>query len=165
LARELCELYTARVEEREAILPELPVQFADFALWQRQMLDKPEAARRLAYWKNKLQGAPAGLELPTDRPRPAVASYRGAHVPVTLAPETVEALRALAQRQGVTLYMVLLAAFQVVLSRWSGQDDVVVGSPVAGRMLAETEPMIGFFANTLALRGDLSGNPSFETLL
>ncbi|EDV2679066.1 hypothetical protein YJ40_004669, partial [Salmonella enterica subsp. diarizonae] len=76
------------------------------------------------------------LELPTDRPRPAVASYRGAHVPVTLAPETVEALRALAQRQGVTLYMVLLAAFQVVLSRWSGQDDVVVGSPVAGRMLA-----------------------------
>ncbi|ENX5270004.1 amino acid adenylation domain-containing protein [Salmonella enterica] len=165
LARELCELYTARVEEREAILPELPVQFADFALWQRQMLDKPEAARRLAYWKNKLQGAPAGLELPTDRPRPAVASYRGAHVPVTLAPETVEALRALAQRQGVTLYMVLLAAFQVVLSRWSGQDDVVVGSPVAGRMLAETEPMIGFFANTLALRGDLSGDPSFETLL
>ncbi|ENC6453776.1 non-ribosomal peptide synthetase [Salmonella enterica] len=165
LARELCELYTARVEEREAILPELPVQFADFALWQRQMLDKPEAARRLAYWKNKLQGAPAGLELPTDRPRPAVASYRGAHVPVSLAPETVEALRALAQRQGVTLYMVLLAAFQVVLSRWSGQDDVVVGSPVAGRMLAETEPMIGFFANTLALRGDLSGDPSFETLL
>lgn len=165
LARELCELYTAREEEREAILPELPVQFADFALWQRQMLDKPEAARRLAYWKNKLQGAPAGLELPTDRPRPAVASYRGAHVPVTLAPETVEALRALAQRQGVTLYMVLLAAFQVVLSRWSGQDDVVVGSPVAGRMLAETEPMIGFFANTLALRGDLSGDPSFETLL
>ncbi|ECI4753688.1 non-ribosomal peptide synthetase [Salmonella enterica subsp. diarizonae] len=165
LARELCELYTARVEEREAILPELPVQFTDFALWQRQMLDKPEAARRLAYWKNKLQGAPAGLELPTDRPRPAVASYRGAHVPVTLAPETVEALRALAQRQGVTLYMVLLAAFQVVLSRWSGQDDVVVGSPVAGRMLAETEPMIGFFANTLALRGDLSGDPSFETLL
>ncbi|EEE5037154.1 amino acid adenylation domain-containing protein [Salmonella enterica subsp. diarizonae] len=165
LARELCELYTAREEEREAILPELPVQFADFALWQRQILDKPEAARRLAYWKNKLQGAPAGLELPTDRPRPAVASYRGAHVPVTLAPETVEALRALAQRQGVTLYMVLLAAFQVVLSRWSGQDDVVVGSPVAGRMLAETEPMIGFFANTLALRGDLSGDPSFETLL
>src|SRR6185437_131119 len=121
--------------------------------------------RELAYWKERLAGAPALLELPTDRPRPAVASFQGASASFSLDQELSAGLVRLCRREGVTLYMLMLSAFQVLLSRWSGQTDLVVGSPVAGRTHRQTEGLIGFFVNTLLLRGDLSGNPSFEQLL
>ncbi|MCF2135484.1 condensation domain-containing protein, partial [Mycetohabitans sp. B3] len=165
LTREIQALYTAFSQKQGSPLPELPIQYADYALWQRAWLKDEALERELNYWRKQLAGAPAALELPTDRPRPAVPSGRGhglaVHVPAALAAQ----LKALAQREGATLYMTLLAAFQVVLSRWSGQDDIVVGSPIAGRTQVQTEALIGFFINTLALRTDLSGNPRFNELL
>ena len=133
-------------------LPELPVQYADYAAWQRAWLSGEVLERQLAYWKAHLAGAPAALELPTDRPRPAVMSHRGGRQPFALAQELAGALAALARREGATLFMVLLAAFDVLLHRYTGQRDVVVGTPIAGRTRAETEGLIGFFVNTLALR-------------
>ncbi|MCC6810925.1 MAG: amino acid adenylation domain-containing protein, partial [Deltaproteobacteria bacterium] len=152
--RELSALYNG-----EGLAP-LAVQYADYALWQREhvKLDAQEA-----YWKNKLSGAPAALELPTDRPRPAVMSHRGAVHMFTI--EKASALSGLSQAEGATLYMTLLAAFDVLLARYSGQDNVVVGSPIANRQYEATEPLIGFFVNTLCMRADLSGNPSFRALL
>ncbi len=165
LTRELNELYSAFSQGQSSPLPELPVQYADYALWQRAWLKDEVLERELHYWREQLASAPAALELPTDRPRPAVPSGRGngiaVHVPAALAMQ----LKGLAQREGATLYMTLLAAFQVVLSCWSGQDDIVVGSPIAGRTQAQTEGLLGFFLNTLALRTNLSGNPSFNELL
>ncbi|MCC6809100.1 MAG: amino acid adenylation domain-containing protein, partial [Deltaproteobacteria bacterium] len=152
--RELSALYNGEG------LPPLAVQYADYALWQREhvKLDAQEA-----YWKQKLAGAPAALELPIDRPRPAVMSHRGAvH---TFAIEKAETINTLSRTEGVTLYMTLLAAFDVLLARYSGQDDVVVGSPIANRQYEATEPIIGFFVNTLCMRTDSSGNPSFRALL
>jgi amino acid adenylation domain-containing protein len=165
MGEELAALYTAFTQGQPSPLPPLAVQFADYAHWQRECLDEQRVHNLLAYWREQLLGAPSALELPTDRPRPAVATYRGAHVPFSLPADSSHALRELARREGATLFMVLLAAFYVVLGRWSGQRDIVVGSPIAGRNQRETEPMIGFFVNTLALRTDLSGDPSFSALL
>ncbi|MBW3570370.1 MAG: amino acid adenylation domain-containing protein [Gemmatimonadetes bacterium] len=165
LFREMAALYGAFARGEDSPLAELPVQYADFAAWQRRWLDGDVRAAQLAYWQARLAGAPAVLELPTDRPRPAVQSLRGAQELDVLPAALLDALRALARREGSTLYMVLLAAFNVLLSRWSGQDDLVVGTPIAGRNRRETEGLIGLFLNTLALRGDLSGNPPFRALL
>ena len=165
LFRELSALYSAYLEGRESPLSELPVQYADYAVWQREQLAGGVLDRQLAYWRERLADAPALLELPTDHPRPAVQTYRGATVPVELSLELLERLQALGRSEGATLYMTLLAAFQVLLSKYSGSEDVVVGSPIAGRTRKEVEGLIGFFVNTLVLRTDLSGAPSFREVL
>lgn len=165
LTRELNELYSAFIHGWHSPLPELPVQYADYALWQRAWLKDEALERELHYWREKLAGVPAALELPTDRPRPALPSGRGNGLAISVPATLSTQLKVLAQHEGATLYMTLLTAFQVVLSRWSGQDDIVVGSPIAGRTQAQTEGLLGFFLNTLALRTDLSGNPRFNELL
>ncbi|AUX29428.1 MULTISPECIES: non-ribosomal peptide synthetase/type I polyketide synthase [Sorangium] len=165
LLRELSALYEAFSAGRPSPLPELTIQVADHALWQRRWLSGEVLEAQLAYWKQQLAGAPPALGMPTDRPRKAIASHRGATAPVALPGELYAALRALSRRQGVTLFMTLLAAFQVLLSRHAGQDDIVVGTPIASRNQVELEGLIGFFVNTLALRTDLSGNPTFVELL
>ncbi|HEV3052085.1 MAG TPA: condensation domain-containing protein, partial [Longimicrobium sp.] len=152
LFRELSALYEAYREGRGSPLPELAVQYADYAVWQREQLAGEALERQLAYWRERLAGAPELLELPTDHPRPAVQTYRGAAVPVALPLELLERLQSLARSEEATLYMVLLAAFQVLLSKYSGSDDIVVGSPIAGRTRKEMEELIGFFVNTLVLR-------------
>ncbi|HEY0015717.1 MAG TPA: amino acid adenylation domain-containing protein, partial [Longimicrobium sp.] len=165
LFRELAALYGAAVEGAEAALPRLAVQYADYAAWQREHLQGAALDRRLAWWKGRLSGAPALLELPTDRPRPAVQTYRGAEEAVELSPALLRRLEALGRREGATLYMVLLGAFQVLLGKYAGSEDVVVGSPIAGRTRREVEELIGFFVNTLVLRTDLSGDPGFREVL
>jgi amino acid adenylation domain-containing protein len=165
LLREIEALYAAFAAGRPSPLADLPVQYADYALWQRAWLDGGETERQLAYWKERLEGAPALLELPTDRPRPAVQTFRGALLPVALPADLAAGLAALSRREGATLFMALLAGFQALLARYAGQLDIVVGSPVAGRSRAETEGLIGFFVNTLPHRTDLSGNPTFRQLL
>ncbi len=168
LVRELGELYRARLEGREPTpgeLPELAVQYADYAVWQRQWLSGAALADQLAYWRERLAGAPTALELPADRPRGPVQSVRGALLPVALPVGLGENLEALARRAGATPFMVLLAAFDALLLRWSGQQDLLVGSPIAHRTRLETEGLIGFFVNTLVLRAELAGNPSFGELL
>jgi amino acid adenylation domain-containing protein len=165
LRRELSALYAAYREGGESPLPELAVQYADYAVWQREQLAGETLERQLRYWRERLAGAPELLGLPTDRPRPPVQTYRGATVPVELAPELLERLRTLGRSEGATLYMVVLSAFQVLLSKYSGSEDVVVGSPIAGRTRKEVEDLIGFFVNTLVLRTDLSGDPSFRETL
>ena len=165
LMRELGALYEAFAAGRPSPLPELPIQYADFAVWQQQWLSGEVLEKQLGYWKRQLAGAPPELSLPTDRPRPPVQTYRGAVHPVALGRELSEQLSALSRREGVTLFMTLLAGFQALLHRYTGQDDLVVGSPIAGRTRAETEELIGFFANTLVLRTDLSGQPTVRELL
>src|SRR6185436_16953546 len=146
-------------------LPELLVQYADFAVWQRSWLAGEVLERELAWWKEKLTGAPALLELPIDRPRPAVQTHRGSVRPVLLSRELTSRLQDLAQRTGTTPFMILLAGYQVALSRWSGQRDVSVGSPIAGRNHLEIEGLIGFFINTLVLRAEMPDDPAFADLL
>jgi amino acid adenylation domain-containing protein len=163
--RELSALYTAYREGGESPLPELAVQYADYAVWQREQLEGEVLDRQLSYWRERLAGAPELLELPTDRPRPAVQTYRGASVPVGLSLKLLERLQALGRSEGATLYMTLLGAFQVLLGKYAGSEDVVVGSPIAGRTRKEIEELIGFFVNTLVLRTDLSGDPSFREVL
>ena len=165
LADELSALYGAFARGEASPLPDLPIQYADYALWQRGWLRGEVLERQLGYWREKLSGAPPLLELPTDRPRPAVQTHRGEAVSGALPREAADAVLALGRREGATLFMTLLAAWSVVLSRLSGQDDVVVGTPIAGRTRRETEGMIGLFLNSLALRTDLSGDPSFRELL
>ncbi|HEX5870238.1 MAG TPA: amino acid adenylation domain-containing protein, partial [Longimicrobium sp.] len=165
LLGELSALYAAFVEGRDAALPALPVQYADYAVWQREQLRGDLLDGQLAYWTDQLAGAPALLELPTDHPRPAVQTYRGAYEQVALAAGLPERLRALGRRESATLYMVMLGALQVLLAKYSGSADVVVGSPIAGRTRREVEPLIGFFVNTLVLRTDLSGDPTFREVL
>ncbi|MET0646295.1 MAG: amino acid adenylation domain-containing protein [Pyrinomonadaceae bacterium] len=165
LIRELTALYGAFSRGEESPLSELPVQYADYAVWQRDYLTGEILERQLSYWKEQLAGVPVRLTLPTDRPRPAVQGYRGAEVSFALPTELAAELRRLGQAHGCTLFMTLLAGFQALLSRYAGQEDVVVGTPIAGRTLRETEGLIGLFVNTLALRADLSGDPSFEELL
>ncbi|HST58864.1 MAG TPA: condensation domain-containing protein, partial [Longimicrobium sp.] len=162
---ELSALYAAYRGGGESPLPELPVQYADFAAWQRAHLRGEVLDRRLAWWRERLAGAPALLELPTDHPRPAVQSFRGATVEAALPAGMRARLEALGRGEGATLFMVVLAAFQVLLGKYAGSDDVVVGSPVAGQTRGEVEGLIGFFANTLVLRTDLSGDPAFRTVL
>ena len=145
-------------------LPPLVVQYADFAVWQRRWLAGEVLAGQLAYWRGRLAGAPV-LELPADRPRPLVRSTAGAVARFAVPAETAAGLRAVARDGGATMFMTLLAAFGVLLGRYSGQDDVVVGTPVANRNQAETEDLIGFFVNTLVMRTDLSGDPEFTGLL
>ncbi|RKG63993.1 amino acid adenylation domain-containing protein, partial [Corallococcus sp. CA054B] len=165
LVKELATSYAAFSAGREPSLAPLPVQYADFALWQRQWLQGETLESQLGYWKQQLAGAPAALELPTDRPRPAVQSRRGATVPVHFPSELTDSLRSLAQREGATPFMLLLSAFQLLLSRYSGQDDISVGSPIAGRTHAEAEGLIGFFVNTLVLRAHVRPEDSFRQLL
>ena len=165
LLKELGALYGAYAEGREPALPALRMQYGEYAAWQRRRLSGEFLDRQLDWWRQRLAGAPAVLELPTDRPRGLEQTYRGAVERTLVPPETIEPLRALARAEGATLYMVLLGAFSLLLSRWAGQDEVVVGSPIAGRTREEVEPLIGFFVNTLALRTDLSGNPTFREVL
>ncbi|HEX8905272.1 MAG TPA: AMP-binding protein, partial [Longimicrobiaceae bacterium] len=165
LSREFSALYAAYREGRESPLPALPVQYADYAVWQREHLRGEALERQLSYWRERLAGAPELLELPTDHPRPAVQTFRGAHERIELPGELLERLRGLGRSEDATLYMVLLSAFQVLLSKYSGSEDIVVGSPIAGRTRKEVEGLIGFFVNTLVLRADLSGDPSFREVL
>ena len=165
LIRELGALYGAFSHGQPSPLPELELQYADFAAWQRQWLRGEVMERQLAFWKERLRGAPALLPLPTDRPRPPVESFRGKEWRVGFEAGLTEALKTLARESGTTLFTVLLAAYQILLARYSGQEDVVVGVPIANRNRLEIEPLIGFFVNTLALRVDLSGNPRFSEVL
>lgn len=165
LFAEVTALYAAYVEGQGAPLGKLPVQYADYALWQREWLQGEVLTRQLEYWKRQLAGAPQALALPTDRARPQVQSFRGASRAFSLTPQLSLELRGLARREKVTQYIVLLAAFSVLLARYSGQRDVVVGSPFAGRGLPELETLVGCFVNVLVMRTDMSDDPSFRDLL
>ena len=164
LERDLSAVYNAFVTGHPPPLPALPIQYADYAVWQREWLQGEVLARQLAYWQTQLANL-STLELPTDRPRPPLASHHGEHLAWVLPEALTVALKALARRANATLFMTLLASFQVLLHRYSGQDDIAVGSPIAGRGRTELEGLIGFFVNTLVLRTDLSGNPPFQELL
>ena len=165
LSRELTVLYAAFSAGHPSPLPELSIQYGDFAKWQREWLQGEVLERQLSYWKMQLEGIPAVSNLPTDRPRPAVQGYRGKAQYLELSKELTEGLKALSRKEGVTLFMTLLAAFQTLLYRYTSQEDIVVGSPIANRNRTEIEGLIGFFVNTLVLRTDVSGNPSFRELL
>jgi amino acid adenylation domain-containing protein len=165
MADEMAALYSAFAQGRPSPLPELTTQYADFAVWQRSWLQGPALEEHISYWKKQLSEAPSVLELPTNRTRPAVQTFRGATESRLLANDLVRKLTALSQGEGVTLFMTLLAGFQTLLSRYSNQEDIVVGSPIANRKHTQIEPLIGFFVNTLALRTDLSGDPTFRQLL
>ncbi|MBV9790045.1 MAG: AMP-binding protein, partial [Chloroflexi bacterium] len=165
LVRELSAAYAAYRANAEPVLPALPIQYADYAVWQRQWMQGDVLDRLLGYWTQQLAGSPPILELPTDYSRPTTFEFHGAEHTFVIDPELTAQLHALSQREDVTLFMTLLATFNVLLSRYTGQHDLVVGSPVAGRSAPDVEPLIGFFVNMLALRTDLSGNPSFRDLL
>jgi hypothetical protein len=165
LVREMTVLYTAFVAGEESPLPELPVQYADFALWQRRWLDGDVLAAQIDYWRRRLDGAPALLGLPLDRPRPPVASFSAAEHLQEIPEELAHAVRALGRRHGTTPFMTLLAAFQATLHAATGVTDLVIGTDVANRNRAETEGLIGFFIDQLVLRTDLSGDPTFAELL
>ncbi|MBO0798593.1 MAG: amino acid adenylation domain-containing protein, partial [Blastocatellia bacterium] len=165
LIQEFATLYKAFTEGKPSPLPELPIQYADFAHWQRQWMEGEVLEKLLSYWKTQLSGATPVLELPTDRPRPAFQTFRGATQPINLPRELSDSLQVLSRREGVTLFMTLLAAFQTLLHRYSGQDDILVGSPIAGRTHATIEELIGFFVNTLVLRTDFFGDPTFQGIL
>ncbi|MFL6335719.1 MAG: condensation domain-containing protein, partial [Pyrinomonadaceae bacterium] len=165
LYRELSALYVAYSAGRRSPLAELPVQYPDFALWQRERLSGGVLEPLLSYWKERLAGMPAVLELPTDHVRPPVQVFNGASYSLTLPASLTERVKAVARQAEATLFMTLLAAFKALLSRYSGEEDVTVGTPVAGRTRVELEPLIGFFVNTLVLRTDVSGDPSFRELV
>jgi amino acid adenylation domain-containing protein len=165
LIREMARLYVAFSSGGSLSLPDLPIQYADFAHWQRQWLQGEVLETQLAYWKQQLAGAPPLLELPTDRPRPALQTFRGAHQSLMLPKTLTEGIKALGRQEGVTQFMTLLAAFKVLLYRYTSQDDLIVGTPIANRNRLETEGLIGCFVNALVLRTDLSGNPCFRDLL
>jgi non-ribosomal peptide synthetase component F len=165
IIRELAALYEAFSEGKESPLPELPVQYADFAVWQRQWLKGDLLEAQLSDWRQRLAGAPLTSELPTDRPRPLIQSYRGATEAFELSEDLSDELRALSHQEGGTLFMALLAAYEVLFYRYTGQTDVVIGSGIANRNRIEIEGLIGFFVNPLVMRTDLTGNPSFRELL
>ncbi|MDT7807858.1 MAG: hypothetical protein QOJ70_1671, partial [Acidobacteriota bacterium] len=165
LMREMATLYGAFSVGEKSPLEELTIQYADFAHWQRQWLSDETLQSQLSYWKRQLAGASGVLELPTDRPRPPIQQHRGAIAVFDLPLKLTEQIKELNRQSGATLYMTLLAAFKVLLSRYTGQQDIVVGSPIANRNRAEVEPLIGFFVNASLLRTDLSGDPTFEELL
>jgi amino acid adenylation domain-containing protein len=165
LAREINALYTAFTRGEEPTIPELPIQYADYSVWQRHWLQGEVLEGQMSYWRTHLADAPDVLELPTDRPRPAVANFSGATVPVTLSAGLSAELVALSKEEQATLYMLLVASFQILLSRWSGQRDLVVGSPRAGRALRETEDLIGLFVNTLPIRSKILDQLSFRDFL
>ena len=164
LVRELSVLYPAFVAGRGSPLGELPIQYADFAVWQRSRLEGDSLASLLAYWSGQLRDLPV-LQLPTDRPRPAVQGFRGGTHRLVVDAGVVAGLRSVGQQEGATLFMTLLAGFAALLHRYGGQDDLAIGAPIAGRTRAETEELIGFFVNTLVLRVDAGGDPSFRELV
>src|SRR5262245_35079390 len=163
-SRELAALYPATLMGRPTPLPELPIQYADFAAWQRRWLQGDVLGRHLGYWKTQLAGLPT-LPLVTDHPRPSVQAFHGAFHPFDLDAVLTDRLRALSRTEGVTLFMTHLAAFAVLLHRYTGEVDIVIGSPAAGRTRRELELLIGFFVNSLVMRIDLSGDPTFSELL
>ncbi|ARV58864.1 non-ribosomal peptide synthetase [Nostocales cyanobacterium HT-58-2] len=165
LIQELTTLYQAFCNGNTSPIPPLPIQYADFAVWQRQWLQGDILESQLSYWKQQLNGAPPILQLISTRPRPPIQSFRGATKLFELPPHLSQALKNLSRQEGVTLFMTLLTAFKVLLYRYTGQEDIIVGSPIAGRNRKELEGLIGFFINNLVLRTDLSGNPSFKELL
>jgi amino acid adenylation domain-containing protein len=165
LVRELVALYEAFAHGKAASLAPLSIQYADFAVWQRNWLQGETLEKQLTYWKTQLAGAPELLHLPTDFPRPPVQTFRASKVDFQIDADLTQPLRQLSQQAGATLFMTLLAAFQVLLARYSGQDDIVVDAPIANRTQPALEPLIGFFVNDLALRANLAGNPTFLDLL
>jgi amino acid adenylation domain-containing protein len=165
MVQEVVALYADFTAGHPSGVAEPALQYADYAVWQREWLEGEVMDAQLAHWKARLAGAPALLELPTDRPRPPVQRFVGASEPVGLSRETSAALVALSRREGATLFMTLLAAFQTLLARYTGQLDILVGTPIAGRTRAETERLVGLFVNTLVLRADLRDDPSFRSLL
>ncbi|MBI5032798.1 MAG: amino acid adenylation domain-containing protein [Chloroflexi bacterium] len=165
LLREVAELYQAFSEGKSSPLPALSIQYADFAAWQREWMQGTVLEDQLAYWKQQLAGELSVLNLPTDRPRSKIQTNQGARFNFELGADMAHALNALCRRESVTLFMTLLAAFQTLLYRYCGQEDILVGTPIANRNRAEIEGLIGFFVNTLVLRGNLSGEPSFRELL
>src|SRR6185295_7868097 len=165
LLGEVGTLYEAFLEGRPATLPALAVQYADYAEWQRNRFAGEALESELSYWRTRLAGLPPRLDLPVDRPRPPVQAHRGSARPLTLDPQLVADLRRLGRREGVTVFMLLLAGWQALLGRYAKSEDPVVGTPIAGRNRWELERLVGFFVNTLVMRGDLSGSPSFRELL
>ena len=165
LIKEFAMLYTAYTQNQPAQLPKLPIQYADFAYWQRQWLSGNVLQQQLDYWKEQLSGSPTLLTLPTDRPRPAMQSYKGAKLPFEISAKTVAGLQALNKQTNTTLFMALTATFNILLARYSGQNDICIGVPIANRNRAETETLIGFFVNTLVLRAQINSAASFESLL
>ncbi len=163
--REVAELYEAKRVGREPDLPELPIQYADFALWQDRRMKDALLEEHLGYWRQQLAGAPSGLKLATDFPRPPVQGFDGLHYHVSLAEELAAGVRELSRRESATPFMTLLAAFAALLYRTTGQDDILIGSPIANRRRLELEDLIGFFSNTLVLRIRLGGNPTFRQLV
>src|SRR5581483_8215870 len=164
MTREFSLLYAAFDNKQASPLNYLPVQYADYVHWQREWLQGETLERQIDYWKQQLSD-PVMLELPTDYPRPAIQTYHGSHETLQLPRSVTDGLKALSQKEGVTLFMTLLAAFQVLLARSSNQKEIIVGTPIANRPQEELEGLIGFFVNTLVLRTDMSGNPSFRELL
>ena len=165
IVAELTAFYEAACQQRDANISPLTVQYSDYAYWQRQYLQGPVLDKQLAYWENQLRGAPPVLNLPLDHPRPIRQTYMGAHYPIQFSPDLTGVLNDLSRTQGVTLFMTLLAIYQTLLSRYSGQDDISVGIPIAGRHHPKTESLIGFFVNSLVMRVDLSGQLAFDELL
>lgn len=163
--RELVTCYNSFTTETNPSLPALPVQYVDFARWQRNELTGAPLLKQLEYWRDKLAGAPAVISLPTDRPRSPVRSFQGARRSFIVTKEIREKLKAIARSESATLFMTLLTAFQSLLSCLANETDIAVGSPIAGRNRSETEPLIGYFVNTLVLRADLSGDPTFRESL
>lgn len=165
LWQQLAELYQAFISNQPNPLLELPIQYADYALWQRQWLRGEVLENQLHYWQQQLAGAAPVIELPTDRPRPPIQTYQGRKQAFALPQNLSQSLQKLSQQEGVTMFMTLLAALQTLLYRYSGQEDILVGSAIAGRNRAEVEGLIGFFVNTIVLRSHLAGNPTFRDLL
>jgi len=164
LPKELSAIYTAALFDKPSPLPPLPIQYADFAVWQKNYLQGQTLSSQLNYWKQKLLDLPQ-LQLPTDHPRPAVETFRGAGIPINIPAALTSKVKQLTQKQGTTLFMTLLAAFKVLLSRYSGQESVAVGTPIANRNRSEIEGLIGFFVNSLVMYTDLGGFPSFTEVL
>lgn len=162
---ELAQFYEAFTGGAQSLPAELPIQYADYAAWQRERLSGEVLERQLAYWKQQLGGELPVLDLPTDRPRPAIQTFNGARKWLVLSETQTDAINTLCRREGGTLFMTLLAAFYTLLNRYTGQEDIIIGSPIGARPLTETEKLIGFFLNNLALRTDLSGDPTFRELL
>jgi hypothetical protein len=162
---EILELYEAFSKGRPSPLAGLPIQYADFAFWQRQWLKGEVLETQLSYWEKKLAGSPPTLNLPTDRPRPTIQTFCGSQQSLIVSSYLYKSLKTLSRQKDATLFMTLFAAFLVLLHRYTGQDDIIVGTPIGGRSRIETEGLIGFFVNTLALRTDLSGNLTFQELL
>ena len=165
LFREIAAFYGAFANDLSPVLSDLPIQYADFASWQRQWLQGDILDEELIYWKKQLKGSAPALELPTDRPRSLVPTHHGAQRSIKLPAQLFQKLKELSREQDATLFMILLAAFQTLLYRYTGQDDIIVGSPIANRGRTEVEELLGFFINTLVLCTDFSGNPTFQELL